>query len=161
MLEPYPQIYRLSTAGQYDDAIGLLFDAHTQTLHSDFAANANHSWYLLGDLYFKSQRYSDALEAFQHALAAREDDMAAVLAIINTHHALGEPQKTISRFAKLIKRCKDHDVIYNYANALFDLGRYAEASALYSKIPYANKHLYRLAHNNLKLAKAKLSRQQS
>lgn len=138
MTDEYNFIYEEIRKQQYDEAINLLFDTSNNSLREQFNKDANHSWYLLGDIFYKKESYSEAINFFKRSLRTRADDVQALWAVANAYSELARPKLAERYFRKAIQYAKRSEdlmgLTYDLGNALFDQKRYEEAISCYLKI---------------------------
>lgn len=64
----------------------------------DINSFSNEAWFQLGQIYFKQAEYTKALDAYEYALAIREDDMLSQLQKAHTQSQLGLHRDAIESF---------------------------------------------------------------
>lgn len=85
----------------------------------------NHSWYILGDVFFKMKNYLFAARCFRNALKAWPEDVDALMAVGNCYSELGEYRLSEKFLRKALKLNPDNlSVKFNLANAFFDQGEF-------------------------------------
>ena len=156
-MDAFNQIYRLTKLRKYNRALTLLVDPQTGRLRAPFASDANHAWYVVGDILFKKDDYRGALPIFKKVLRTRPDDYQAMWAIADCYSLLKRPAFAQRYFRKAIelapKKKTREELRYNLGNAQFDQQRFKEAIELYESIAKENRNLYKMAQKNLALAK--------
>ncbi len=96
------------------------------------------TWFLLGEIAAREGRLKDAEDAFQKAVAIKQD----VFALVNLGDVLrrqGQPKKALEIYEKVIKL--DSNVLeakINLAEAQLDLGRIDDATVLINEVLTAN-----------------------
>lgn len=121
----YSKIYGRMRAGMLSDALRLIYSDTSKTLKPPYSLDRNHSWYVVGDLLFKSKKYREASFAFRQSIAAREDDVQAYKALANSELEAGLPifaERTLR--AALRIDVASSGLSLNLACALFDRGHY-------------------------------------
>lgn len=154
-LDEYKNIYDHIRHKQYDAALNILFDITTSELRRQFKNDVNHSWYIVGDIFYKKQNYFDAIKFLKKSLVNRADDAQALWAIANSYSELKKPKLAERFYRKALKHVQKHDdlmgITYNLGNALFDQKRYDDAIACYEQIDKTVPVFYELAQSNIKL----------
>lgn len=156
MTDAYQLIHQLLKEHRYDQVIDLLYVSASLRLNKIYESDANHGWYILGDIYFKRKELSKSLYFFKKALLEWSGDSDCVLAISNIYSLQDCPQKAVDFLEPYLDALGDDRLIYNYASALFDLGRYEDSLVFYRKIP-KDVEIYHLARANVKKAKLKIN----
>ena len=154
-LVEYKNVYDQIRLKQYDAALNILFDVKTNRLRKQFKQNVNHSWYIVGDIFFKKESYFDAINFLKKSLNTRPDDVQALWAIADTYSELAKPKLSERYYRKAIQYAKKNEdlmnLTYNLGNALFDQKRYEEAISCYEKIDNSMPDIYKLAQKNIEL----------
>ena len=101
----------LEKAGNYDQAISLLSDATTADPSKDLL------WAYLGDAYVGAKKYSDAIAAFQKAIALKPDSALYHNALANALNKGGQPDKAIAEYMQVAQMDPT-----NAATAYFNIG---------------------------------------
>lgn len=157
MTDEYTFIYAEVRKQQYDEAINLLFDTSNNSLREQFKKDANHSWYLLGDIFFKKENYSESINFFKRSLRTRADDVQALWAVANAYSELARPKLAERYYRKAIQYAKSSEdlmgLIYDLGNALFDQKQYEEAISCYLKVDNSLPSIYKVAQKNINLFK--------
>ena len=161
MTDPYDLIHQLLREYRYEEVIDLLYVSASSKLNRSYESDENHGWYILGDIYFKKKDFQKALHFFNKALQAWGEDLDSMLAISNIYSLEGNPQKVINFLEPTVKSFIDARLTYNYANALFDLGRYEDSVWFYHKVSKSNIELHDLARNNIKSARYQISQRKA
>ena len=118
----------------------------------------NHSWYIVGDIFFKLGKYDQAVSAFKKALELWPEDKDAILALSNSFSENGQPEKAEKVLKNGLKIYKnDEAFIYNLANALFDQSKYKKAINYY-KVIKDDDELRGLSKKNIKAANSNLKK---
>ena len=127
-------IHALIRDGEYARAIAEMTQAGGQRLAPAFRHDGNHSWYVIGDAFFKMGDHNAAAAAFQRALRCWPGDAQALMALGNSYSEMQRPrlaarcyQKAMSLSPKIAADCR-----FNLANALFDQKKYSAAAAEYA-----------------------------
>ncbi len=141
------------------EALREIYDRQTGELKSPFLSDANHAWYVVGDIAFRLGDFESAIRAFTASVAAREDDIEALWALGNSYSEAGRADEA----ERILRRASTLDpqnevLLYNLANALFDQEKYREAIDLYSSISQQNREVYEMAQKNLATSKTRLVR---
>ena len=143
MKDEFQEVHEKLKKRDYDAALGLLLNSKTGKIRSSFISDANHAWYLVGDLFYKRRQYDQAVEAFLSAVECRDDDAEAMWAIANCYSDLGDP-KAAEKYQREAVKVKpdDHRLLYNLGNALFDQGQYEDAMVFYKMVGKHDGELY-------------------
>ena len=127
-------VYALIRGGEYARAIAEMTQAGSQRLAPAFRHDGNHSWYVIGDAFFKMGDYNAAAAAFRRALRCWPGDAEALMALGNSYAEMQRPKLAAHCYQKAIplgpKRAAD--CRFNLANALFDMQNYEAAAAEYA-----------------------------
>jgi tetratricopeptide (TPR) repeat protein len=128
------------------------------SLKSEYRSDSNHAWYILGDIYFKRNRFEKAAAAFRNSIRLRPNDPEALWALGNSYSELGKPILAERCFRRALKHStkKKAEIRFNLGNALFDQRRYASAIDTYKLIRPTSKSIFRLARKNTSRARKKL-----
>jgi Tfp pilus assembly protein PilF len=86
------------------------------------------SWLFKGYCRFLSGDHSAALKNYSKAAELGLDEAVVCRYVGSLYLANGESEKAAAELEKAMESSRDSDVLYNYALALFDLGRKEEAS---------------------------------
>jgi len=120
--------------------------------------DGNHSWYVVGDIFWHQQKYQLALRAFQKAARCWPEDAEAQMAIGNCHAELNRPKLAERFFRRSLELApRKTSVKFNLANALFDQAEFAGAIQIYRTIERSNSPLGANAKRNRLLAQHKLA----
>jgi tetratricopeptide (TPR) repeat protein len=151
------QINALAKQGRFARALAKMLDSSSQKLRAEYGLDANHSWYVIGDLYSKMNDFSRALLAFRRALRSWPEDVQSLWAIGDCYSAL-EQHKFAERYYRraLDITPKNKELIYNIANSLFDQKRYEDAISMYKRVGSGSVRLSASAFKNMKLALQRL-----
>lgn len=161
-MDKFNSIHKLLKQKKYAKVIALMLDNKKTRIKHAFATDAsdrNHSWYIIGDIYFKKSQFQKALHAFRQAVRAWMHDTEALLAIGNCYSEMGRPVLAERYYKKalLLADSKLKPIItYNLGNALYDQEKYSEAVLQYKKIGKSAGKVYRIAQRNNKKATAKI-----
>ena len=158
-LSMFDEIHRLMKLNKYGDIRRKLYSKKDDRLKAPFKRHANHSWYLLGESFFKQGKMIEALAAFRKSFRSDKDDADALMAIGNCLSELSKPRQAELAFRKAL--ALHHEgragaLSYNLGNALFDQRKYKEAISFYRRVPYKQKTLFKRTCKNLKLSKGRL-----
>jgi len=151
----FTEIYSLSRRGDYTEALDRMLNYETGRIRPPYSRDLNHAWYVVGDIYFKSQDNEQALRAFKSSLRNRQDDQEAMLAIANCYGELEKPRMAKYYLLKALKikgRKHRNKLIYNLGNAYFDMGDYSDAVSQYRRVTKSNPEIFSLAKKNIKQA---------
>ena len=132
--DEFVEVHSKLSAGAFDDVLNTLLDG--DQIRAPLRGDANHAWYLVADCYYQTRRYTDAVHAFELALAAWPDDYQALWGLSECYRELGEFDKTLSLLEQAIGIAGPTDsLLFNLANTYLDLGEYERAVECYSQIP--------------------------
>ena len=127
-------VYALIRGSEYARAIAEMTQAGCQRLAPAFRHDGNHSWYVIGDAFFKMGDFAMAAQAFRRALRCWPGDGEALMALGNSYSETQRPKLAARCFRKAIplspKRAAD--CRFNLGNALFDMQNYEAAAAEYA-----------------------------
>lgn len=127
-------VYALIRGGEYARAIAEMTQAGGQRLAPAFRHDGNHSWYVIGDAFFKMGDFAMAAQAFRRALRCWQGDAEALMALGNSYSEMQRPKLAARCLRKAIplspKRAAD--CRFNLGNALFDMQNYEAAAAEYA-----------------------------
>jgi tetratricopeptide (TPR) repeat protein len=156
----YALIYQLIKAGDYKLAIRSMVNLKSGRLKSPFKQDANHAWYCVGDAYFKSENFLEAITAFQRARKADPEDAMCFLALGNSYDAIGRPKLAERMFRQALVMHLDNfdraSALFNLGNALYDQCRYAEAIEQYQQLRMRKDEIGDKARKNITRARLKL-----
>lgn len=134
-----------STIGNYQEAI------HYNKLSIDEDPYDYNQWYNLGMLYFDNEQFIHAVEAFDMALAIKEDFVSALVYKAKSYAEAGKPAEAIIGFNEaLLLVPDDTETMMQLAGVYADAGDYAQAIQLYTVLadrrpfnyePYFNRGL--------------------
>ncbi len=149
--------------GELKSALSCVLDFDLAKIRKPYDKDLNHSWYLVGNIYFRLGDFSQSLRAFRTAYLKNNNDYAAAKAIGNCYSELGKYKMAERYFrrALLLKR-DDEELMYNLGNSLFDQKKYSDAICMYKKVlssELKDEDLMIMAENNLLLAESKRSKQ--
>lgn len=153
-LKPFDKIYALTRKRRYANALNALLERENKInkRYASDKSDENHSWYIVGEIFYKKRKYKDALRAFRRAITAWSKDGEAMWAMGNCYSELGRPSIAERYFQKSLRHAKNNHratIRYNLGNALFDQGRYGEAIKQYKKISRKEEKIYKLARKNI------------
>jgi tetratricopeptide (TPR) repeat protein len=154
MSDHFDELHRLLKTGQYGEVLHLVFDSKTGRVKDPYGIDLNHSWYIIGDIFYKKNDFDFAISCFKKSLEFWSEDIESMLALANTYSELSQPEKSVYWLSEGLKISPDNPIfIYNYANALFDMDKFQEALDYYQKIPSSDPSVYDLATKNIKRCK--------
>jgi tetratricopeptide (TPR) repeat protein len=155
MYDCFDEIHKLLREHQDETILKKILNEDGKVIHQPYSTNLNHSWYVVGDIFFSAKKYRKAIEAFQNSIQASPEDIDAHLALANSYSELGEAE-----FAKgvlidaLNIEPNEPRLHYNLGNAFFDIGDLANAKVQYELVVgLRHNSLERLAISNLKKIK--------
>ena len=133
-------VHKLIRKGAYKNAVNRMMETDGLRLYKPYRYDGNHSWYVIGDVFYKSGDYEMAIKTFRRAYEYRRDDAEALMALGNSYSELGRPKMAERCFRKAILINPDKIAFrFNLANALFDQGKLNQALKEYVTIAKANK----------------------
>ena len=89
----------------------------------------------LGNSYFTSRRYQEAIASYKEAIRIKPDLAIAHYNLGIAHRELGQYEDAIASYKEAIRINPDHfNVHYDLANTYYGLGRYQEAILSYKKV---------------------------
>ena len=68
MKDCFEDIHVLLKNKMYIDVINLVFDKKLNRINKPYDFDLNHAWYIVGDIFFKTQKYNSAISCFKKAL---------------------------------------------------------------------------------------------
>jgi len=155
-------IHQWMKQGRLSSVLKAMVD-HEERLRPEFRFDANHAYYVLGDVYFRKREFRKAKEAFQRSLKSWPHDVEAMHALGNCYDALGRPkmaERVLRRAIAVIKSGETGvsnqvkwDVMVNLGNALLDQGKHDEAVSIFRRIGRLDNDVGRIARENLQWAK--------
>lgn len=154
-IDEFNKVHELINDGLHDEALNLLYNKSLQHLNEDYLSDENHAWYLIGNIYYKKKKYKKSVVAFKKSILSRSDDVEAMWALGNCYMDLELPEKAETILCDALKISDKQEIIYNYANSLFDQEKYNEAVKIYNKISKENNEIYELAQKNINHIKNK------
>ncbi len=153
MSDQFDEVHKLQRAGKSNAALSMLLNRKTGRIKKPYDADLNHAWYTVGDIFYKTKKYDQAIHAFKKAFLNWSGDVEALWAIANCYSDLAKPWLTKHYLTKAIRHGGKRDVLrYNLGNALFDMGKYRDAVKQYKKIGKKDRELFKLACSNMKKA---------
>jgi tetratricopeptide (TPR) repeat protein len=156
MKDCFSKLYPLIKSKKYKEVLRLVCTEDGKNINSPYDSDINHSWYIIGDIHYKTENYDLAISAFKKAVSVREDDDEALLAIANCYSNQGKIQLAEKFLRKAITLKPKESYLYNLGNALYDQSKYQEAIDLYKSISEEDTELHELAKKNIEHAKKKL-----
>jgi len=145
-------VYEKARSGYFREAIGMMLDRRRKALRREFKYSANHSWYVVGDLYWKTKNYQSAIQAFRKSLRAQPFDFAAMWAVGNCYSELSKHKLAERYFRKALEIKPRHAAIrFNLANTLYDQCQFEEAAKLYRQVARGKSDVAHMARRNLRL----------
>lgn len=157
----FEEIHHLVRDKSYDEVIRLLINSKDNEINFPYKEDLNHSWYIIGCIFYERLDYDSAISAFQNSLEDWPEDAEAIIALANAYSQINDPKKAGNLLTDgLNKMPNDERLIYNLANALFDQAKYIESIKLYEKISSSNHLIYSRAQKNLSLAKIRQKKNQ-
>jgi len=161
----FKKIEKKLKSPKYSGILNDLLSLNGSRIISPFNSDLNHSWYLVGVVFFKKKNYLNALSAFKKSYRHYKHDTAAIRAIGNCYIELGNPKTAKYYFMKAIKtggrKYKDLNIlIYNLGNAYFDLKKYDLAILEYKKVKKTDMETFDLAKKNIKHAMYNIKRRE-
>lgn len=159
MKDDFELVHELLKQNKYGNVLQLIFNAKLFLIKPPYSEDLNHSWFIVGDIFYKEEKYEKAISSFKKSLEDWPEDVEAMLALSNCYSEINLPKKAeeILMKAKKIKP-GNSAITYNLANALFDQGEYIRAIDYYNKIRSNEDEIYDLAKKNIKTAKEKLQK---
>jgi tetratricopeptide (TPR) repeat protein len=151
--ECFDEIHALLKEDRLDAALDRLLDVDRGRLEPPFNADKNHAWYLIAEIFFDKRRYGDAVRAFQRSIKAWPGDIDAHVGLANSHSEQHhfEAARDILLKAKTMAPV-DMRIIYNLANAYFDLGDTHKAALLYKESERSeDASISRMSKKNLRV----------
>ncbi len=157
MKDNFLVIHDLVREELYKEALSLLYNERTNRIYEEYKYDENHAWYLIGDIYYKLERFQNAVNAFKKSIMNKADDISAMLALGNSYMELGLPDKAEYILRSALKLSSDNEELtYNLGNSLFDQRKYKEAINMYKKISRDDIELFEFAQKNIKKARGQL-----
>ncbi|MFZ6769982.1 hypothetical protein ACO0LM_23250 [Undibacterium sp. Di26W] len=159
MSDVFDEIHLLLKKKAYDEALQLLLDSNTNNVQSRYDVDANHAWYIIGDIFYKKAEYGLATDAFKKALAHWPNDLDAMIAVGNCYsenEMLNEAENFLRESKKLFPASST--ITYNLANSLFDQGKYLAAIKMYETISSEDEIIFNSSQKNIVKAKKKLGK---
>lgn len=147
----------LASAGQMLEALEQIVDPGTGRLKGIFRKNGNHSWYVVGDYYWKLGLIEGAMRAFRKSLRAWESDTQAMWALGNCYTELKKPKLAERYFRRALELEQSNSSIrFNLGNSLFDQEKFKDAISEYKVVIKDSKDLSKAARRNIRLAENRL-----
>ena len=149
MNDIFDGIHLLLKSAEYDEALKKLYNIKLESINPPYDTDLNHSWYIVGDIFYKNKSYFSAIKAFKNALIDEPDDIEASLALSNSYSEVDLHKESIITLEKALLVEKANEKLnYNLGNAWFDLGNYKVAIKYYRKI-IKDEILYSLSSSNI------------
>lgn len=153
----YADVFRLSRASKWTQAIGLIVDGAGGRLRPPFRNDGNQAWYVVGDLFWKSGDLGNALVAFRKAVRAWPSDAEALWAVGNCYSELHRFRMAERYFRRALEISPNNLALaYNLGNCLFDQKRYSEALTAYRCATQRRSDFFSAAKRNMQLAQRAL-----
>jgi tetratricopeptide (TPR) repeat protein len=130
-------------------ALEQLLDPASCSIREPYVEDLNHAWYVVGDIYFKQDDFTPALESFLKSLDDRPDDVEAMMAIANCASELGDPALSEKYLRAALKQSESAALFYNLGNVLFDQGKFGEALCYFKRVAVSDSEIYAMAQRNL------------
>ena len=102
MKDCFEDIHVLLINKMYIDVINLVFDEKLNRINKPYDIDLNHAWYIVGDIFFKTQKYDSAISCFKKALIFSQNDMEAMCALANCYSEQFQPKKSASILRKAL-----------------------------------------------------------
>jgi tetratricopeptide (TPR) repeat protein len=151
------QVYSVARTGNTIEAIELIVDPATKRLRPIFQYDGNHSWYIVGDYYWKLGMIKDARSAFLKSLRSGKGDIQAMWALGNCYSALRKHHLAAKYFQRALGiEPENMDIRFNFANALFDQGKFEDAIEHYEFVCKSGMGPIKKARININLAQSNL-----
>lgn len=149
----FDDVYFLIKTDNFIEAIEKIVNLDAGVLKGIFRNDGNHSWYVVGDCYWKLGLIHEARNAFIKSLRAWGEDVQAMWALGNCYDKLKKPWLSEYYFRKALGfNQNNQEIRFNLANALFDQGRFDEAIVEYKNIANSKERLSKRALKNIFLA---------
>jgi len=130
-------------------ALELLLDRATDSIKEPYAADLNHAWYVVGDIYFRQGAFALAQDSFLNSLEARSDDADSLVALANCASASGDMAVSEKYLRAALKQSESAAVLYSLGNTLFDQGKFGEALCYFKRVTASDADIYAMAQRNL------------
>ena len=164
MKDHFEDIYNLVSKKQYQAALNQLYSRKTNRIKPPYTIDHNHSWYLVGDIFFKLGKFDASLDAFKRSIRSRKDDWQALWAIADCYSEMGRPVFAERYFKRALQHsdvAHKRELQYNIGNALFDQGKFDASIKQYTTIlKSGNDDLTKLAKINIEAAKKQIKAKQ-
>lgn len=158
MKDPFMEIHNLLKEKEFSRVLDIVYNSGSGVIRDPYRADENHAWYIVGDIYYKNEKYDLAIHAFKKSIESRGDDIEAICALANCYFCTRDIEKAAYYLERGLQMAPSNtSLIYNYGNALFDLERYDEAINAYSKISKNDGDIYQLAQKNIRKAEKHLA----
>lgn len=154
----FMRVHQLLKANMRLEALDMVYDKDRDQLKPPFDSDPNHAWYIVGDIFFKNQKFPQSIAAFELSVEFEPADEEAQLALANAYSSNDEWAS-----AEKVLRCaldvdlNNESIRYNLANAFFDQEKYTEAVELYESISNRDEELYEMAQSNIRVAHNRLA----
>ncbi|WP_454254223.1 tetratricopeptide repeat protein [Pseudomonas sp. Marseille-Q8238] len=158
MKDPFLEIHTLLKEKDFSRALDIVYNSERGVIREPYRNDENHAWYIVGDIFYKKEKYDLAIHAFKNSIEARKEDIQAICALANCYFCIGDIEKAAFYLKEGLQMApKNASLTYNYGNALFDLERYKEAIRIYKKISKDEEYIYQLAQRNIRKAERHLA----
>lgn len=160
--DQYKAVYLLRDEGRCREAIDLIYDNENGTIRDSFVDDENHSWYVIGSIYFRMSEYKSAIEAFKRAIELWPEDADAYLGLANCYFECGDLGAVRDTLLEGSSRSpEDLRIRYNLANSYFDLAEYKKVMFLYkSVVEEPDPELREKSRKNIELTAKRLEDEQ-
>ncbi len=150
----FDHIHEMLNNKNYGQVLGILLNPELTKIEEPYRSDLNHAWYIVGDIFYRLEKYEQAISAFKKSLDDRPDDVEAIMALANSYSEANMPEKA----EEILRKGKEIDpdnsaITYNLANSLFDQGEYCRAIDFYRAINMSDGEIYGLAQKNIKRVK--------
>ncbi len=157
-VDPFVKVEKLIKSSKYCEVLLILLGDKKNRILSPYNSDLNHAWYLVGCVFYKQEKFYDALLAFKRSYRHWKKDVSVIRAIGNCYSELKNPKVAKYYFIKARTMgggsYKGLDILnYNLGNAYFDMKKYGLAISEYKKVRKSDKKTYCLAKKNIDHAK--------
>jgi len=158
--DPFRRINALVRTGKHGTALRRMLDLERFRLRGEYRSDANHAWYVIGDLFSTKRRPDLAVAAFRKSVRSRPRDAEALWALGNAYSELARPALAERYLRAALRNARGNaaQIRYNLGNALYDQKKYSAAVAIYKSIRPRDGRAFRLAQRNIQHARARLRR---
>lgn len=155
--DPFSRLHSLLKTEKFDQALHEVLNVTTGRIKAPYTSDANHAWYIVGDIYSKTEQLEEAADAFRKALRSRHDDCQALFALGYCYSEMGVPTRAIRVLLKAILfGGPKEEYLYNLGNAYFDTRCFDKAIKAYEDVVAGGGELSALAIRNIVAAREKL-----